>query len=121
MNAIMTIRARTACRMFGKCRIEQIKDKEVLVAKSGGHWGIPDWAEYKYVDFSKENFSTFKVLAYGRGSITLKINENEEISHIEIDSTDFEWKASNCKSIHGIHTLWLFFEGDITVEEFLFD
>lgn len=118
-NAV--IRARSACRMMGKCSIEFEDGREVLVARAGGHWGIPDWAEYKYVNFGEENFSKFKISARGHGSITLKIDESEEISRVNIDSTDFEWKTSPCKSIHGIHTLWLFFNGDVTVDEFLFN
>jgi hypothetical protein len=107
--------------MIGQCRIDQINDKEVLVSKSGGHWGISDWAEYKYIDFGEGSFSTFKVFAKGKGSITLKIDGSEEISHVQINNNDFEWAASKCKNIHGIHPLWLFFDGDITVEEFFFE
>ena len=83
--------------------------------------GIPDWAEYKYVDFGEDALSTFRISARGHGKITLKIDGNREISCVEIDNTDFEWKSSPCKSIHGIHALWLFFDGDVTVEEFLFN
>jgi len=118
-NAV--IRARSACRMMGKCSIELEDGREVLAARAGGHWGIPDWAEYKYVNFGEEKFSKFKISARGHGSITLKIDGSEEISHVNIDSTDFEWKTSPCKSIHDIHTLWLFFNGDVTVDEFLFN
>ena len=121
LDALMPIRARTACRMIGKCRIDQINDKEVLVSESGGHWEISDWAEYKYVDFGNGLCSKFNVLARGKGSITLKTNGNEEISHIKIDGNDFKWQGSACKNIHGIHALWLFFEGDVTVEEFYFE
>ena len=121
LDALIPIRARTACRMIGKCRIDQINDKEVLVSESGGHWGISDWAEYKYVDFGNGLCSKFNVLARGKGSITLKTNGNEEISHIKIDDSNFDWKSSACKSINGIHALWLFFEGDVTVEEFYFE
>ena len=106
--------------MIGKCQIEQINEKEVIVSKSGGHWGISDWAEYKYLNFGERSISTFKVSAQGQGSITLKIDGNEEIAHIQIDNTGFEWKTSPCKNIQGIHTLWLFFDGNVTVEEFCF-
>ena len=121
INARLPIRARTACRMIGKCRIDQINEKEVLVSKSGGHWGISDWAEYKYLDFGEGALSKFQVSAQGQGRITLKIDGNEEISRIKIDNTDFEWETSSCKNTHGIHTLWLFFEGNVTVEEFFFE
>jgi len=121
MNAFLPIRAGTACRMIGKCRIEQIGEKEVLVSKNGGHWGISDWAEYKYLNFGKKIFSSFRVSAKGQGNITLKIDGNEEISHISIDNTDFEWKTAPCKNIQGIHPLWFFFDGNVTIDEFFFE
>jgi len=121
VDARMPIRARAACRMIGKCQIDQIGEKEVLVSKGGGHWKTPDWAEYKYIDFGKENLLAFKVLAKGNGSITLKIDGNEEISRIKIDNSDFEWTTAPCRNIDGTHPLWLFFDGDVTVEEFLFE
>lgn len=121
IKANVPIRARTACRMIGKCHIDQIEDKEVLVSNSGNHWGISDWAEYKFVNFNSGSFSKFKILARGQGSISLRIDGNQEITNIQIDSTDFECHSSTCKKICGIHRLWLFFNGDIAVEEFFFE
>ena len=121
MNAQLPIRARTACRMMGKCRIEQIDDKEVLMSPAGGHWGISDWAEYKYINFGDTKITHFNTLVRGKGSITLCVDGDEEISTIEIDNEAFEWTSSSCKSISGIHPLWLFFKGDLTIEEFYFE
>ena len=121
MNAFLPIRAGRACRMMGKCRIAPIGEKEVLVSQSGGHWGISDWAEYKHLNFGEDFLSTFKVSARGQGSISLKINGNEEISRIQIDNAGFEWKTAPCKNIRGTHALWLFFDGNIAVEEFFFE
>lgn len=121
MNALLTIRARRACRMFGKCRIEQIDDREVLVSRAGGHWGIPDWAEYKYVDFGEKEISAFKILARGKGRITLKIDGCEEIAFVDINSDAFEWSSACCKNVCGVRPLWLFLDGDVTVEEFFFE
>ena len=114
------IRARTACRMM-KCRMEQILDKEVLVSDNGGHWGISDWAEYKYVDFGEQDLSTFRVRAKGQGSITVRLDRSREIARIPIDSDEFEWYTAPCQRAHGVHALRLFFKGKITVDEFVFE
>ena len=121
MNVFLPIRARTACRMIGKCHIAHIDKKEVLVSKGGGHWGISDWAEYKYLNFGEKILSTVKVSAQGKGSISLKTDGNEEISNVQINNPDFAWVTSHCKSIQGIRTLWIFFDGNITIKEFLFE
>lgn len=120
LNALQPIRARSACRMLGKCRIEAADDHEILVAKQGKHWGISDWAEYKYVDFGKNGIKRLRVLAKGRGRITVKIDGNQEISRIEINSDELMWHTEICESVCGIHPLWLFFDGDLFIEEFLF-
>lgn len=124
ISAFSAIRARRACRMMGKVRIEPKDGNEVLVSSAGGHWQVPDWAEYRYIDFGDSDevyLSTFKISASGKGKITLKVNGDEEISSVDIDSNSFEWFSSYCKKICGIRALWLFFEGEVTVEEFFFE
>jgi len=118
------IRARRAYRMMGRCSIELEDNQEVLVARAGGHWNNLDWAEYKYIDFGSSDgapISSLCVLARGKGRITLKIDGNEEISSIDIDSDTFEYPRAWCKDIRGIHSLWLFLEGDLVLEEFYFE
>ena len=124
ISAFSTIRARHACRMIGNCRIEEIDGNEVLVSKKGGHWRTPDWAEYLYIDFGNlESGSplTFKASACGNGKLTLKIDGDKEITSVEINSSSFEKAFSLCKRVQGIHPLWIFLEGDLTIEYFLFE
>ena len=124
MNAYTSIRTRRACRMMGRCSIEQEGESEVLVSRAGGHWRIPDWAEYKYVDFGEPNqpdYTTFNIRARGKGRITVKVDGNEEISCVDIDSIELKSFSAPCKNVSGVRTLWLFLEGDMTIEEFLFE
>ena len=124
INAFSSIEARRACRMIGRCRIEEINGKEVLVSKAGGHWRNPDWAEYRYIDFGiskTTSLSKFKISACGKGKITLKIDGGAEISSSEINSEQPKLLSSSCTNISGIHPLWIFLEGNLTVESFFFE
>ena len=124
MNAGVAIRARRACRLMGRCSIEQEKEREVLVSRAGGHWHLPDWAEYKYVNFGEAEDSchtVFRVLARGNGNITAKVDGNEEVSSISVNNDRLEWIFARCKKVSGVRTLWLFLEGDMTIEEFFFE
>ena len=121
MNARHPIRARRTCRMIGTCRVEQIEDREVLASHSGGHWGMSDWAEYKYINFDEAGFSKFHVLVKGKGSVTLKVDGGCEISSVSLDRDTFAWESSPCENIRGIRALWVFLQGDLTVEEFFFE
>ena len=94
------------------------------MSRAGGHWHMPDWAEYKYIDFGSSDgapISSFCVLARGKGRITLKVDGGEEISSIDIDNDDLKYTSAHCKNISGVRTLWLFLEGDLTIEEFFFE
>ena len=124
LDARTTISARRACRMMReKCHIEIVDGKEVLTVSGNGHWRVPDWAEFKYIDFGNGSapISTFSVSARGKGKITVKIDGDEEISIAEIDSEEFKYVHVPCKDTRGVHTLWLFFDGDISVKEFFFN
>lgn len=124
MCAYESIPARTACRIMGKSFLCPVDEEEVLSVNPDGHWGTPDWAEYKYIDFGTSDGSTvlhFCVLARGKGRITLKIEGNEEISSVEVDSESFEYSRALCKCVQGVHPLWLFLEGDLQVKEFRFE
>ena len=84
---------------------------------------MPDWAEYKYVDFGtpEDTVSTLHICARGKGKITLKVDGNEEISTVDIDSDGFKYVSAPCKKVSGVRALWLFLEGDLTVKEFFFE
>ena len=110
--------------MMKKCYVDQIEDREVLVTKAGGHWHNPDWAEYKYINFDTADggaVSFFRVLARGTGKITVRLDRCEEIASVEINSEDFMQFSAPCKSVRGVHPLWLFLEGDMVIEEFVFE
>ena len=122
--AYESIPARAACRIMGESYIAHVGGKEVLSVSSKGHWNMPDWAEYKYIDFGSSadaHISHFCVLTRGKGRITLKIDGSEEISLIDVDNDAFEYNRAYCKDIRGIHPLWLFVDGDLLIEEFHFE
>ena len=52
---------------------------------------------------------------------TVKVDGNEEISCVDIDSIELKSFSAPCKNVSGVRTLWLFLEGDMTIEEFLFE
>ena len=122
MSAFTPIRARRACRMMAKCHVDQVEDREVLVTGAGGHWHQPDWAEYKYVDFGNNGASslTFRVLARGKGRITVRLEGNKEIAAVEVNGENFVLHSAPCQGAQGVHPLWLFLEGDMVIEEFSF-
>ena len=70
---------------------------------------------------SDSRISHFCVLARGKGKITIKVEGNDEISSIDVDNDSFEHSRAWCKDIHGVHPLWLFLEGDLTIKEFHFE
>ena len=122
ISASKPIRARSACRMIGNCRVERVDEQEVLVSDGKGHWHLPDWAEYKYIEFDKNiEFKTFSAKAKGTGSITVKLEGDEEIATLSVECDSFEYFTSDCKNVSGAHTVWLFFEGNIALSEFLFE
>ena len=110
--------ARAACRMIGKCRIELQENREILVVNSAGHWGNRDWAEYKHLDFGEIAANDFVVVAKGKGRIEVKIENNRSLCAIDIDSCDFEEKFIGIPAVSGIHTVWLFFEGEISLLDY---
>ena len=84
---------------------------------------MPDWAEYKYVDFGapEDTISTLRICVRGKGKIALKVDGNEEIAIVEIDNGDFEYLSAPCKNVVGVRALWLFLEGELTIKEFFFE
>ena len=113
------IPARAACRMMGNCYIELRDSREVLVVKRGGHWGISDWAEYKYLDFGAGGAATASVTAKGKGKITLKTDGDQTLCTLDFDQCDFLPVSANLDAPQGKHTLWMFFEGELEVQKFI--
>ena len=114
------IPARTACRIMLGSHIALDNDREVLISKNSSHWGRPDWAEYKYIGF-EGNEKSFYVNVKGKGKITLKLEQNIELCALEFECASFEKIGTKIPSVSGIHPLWLFFEGDITLLDFGFE
>lgn len=112
------IPARAACRMMGRCMIDRRDGQEVLVAPKGGHWGISDWAEYKYLDFGAGGAATASVTAKGKGKITLKTDGDQLLCTLDFDQCDFLPVSANLDAPQGKHTLWLFLEGELEVKGF---
>ena len=113
-----TIPARAACRMMGRCRVDRDSCGEVLRTFKGGHWGIKDWAEFKYLDFGRGDAERLFVAAKGKGRIEFRIENNLSLGAVEFDNADFEEESFEIPAVGGIHKLWMFFDGDLTVSSF---
>ena len=98
--------------------IELQGEKEVLVSTGKNHWGVKDFAEYKYLDFNLEN--QINVCVLGKGKITAVAEDSNVIATVEFDSSEYAYFASTAKALQGIHPLWLFIEGEFTLSEFYF-
>jgi len=109
------IPARAACRMMGACALALTDGKEALVSKSGGHWFVPDWAEYRYIDFGETPAGKFTASVKGKGKIRLFTEGTKEIGSIDFDREDISSVTAPVSDITGIHTLLLFLEGDFTL------
>lgn len=110
------IPARAACRMMGNCYVTVEDDREVLVKREGGHW-IPDWAEYKYLDFS-EGANALSVTAKGKGRITVRTDGCEHLCTLDVDSAHPAEYTASIPLTSGRRPLWLFLEGDMTLYGF---
>ena len=115
------IPARAACRMIGNCHVAQRDGREVLISEAGGHWGIADWAEYKYIDMLEGDAKTFFVNAKGKGKVTLKMEGDVTLSSIDVDSEEYKKFTGSIQSISGKHSFWLFVEGDMVLTDIGFN
>ena len=120
IDARRTIPARAACRMMGKCYITHNGEREVLISTRGGHWGIADWAEYKYLDFGRGELDGFCAVVRGKGSIILRVDGGETIGVISFDEKNETAVRADIKSITGSRSLYLFLDGDFELKEFYF-
>lgn len=118
IKASSVISARRACRVMKSAYVALQDDKEVLVSTGKNHWGVKDWAEYKYLQFDSEN--QINVCVSGKGKITAVIENNETVATVEFDSSDYTYFSSDSKVLEGVHPLWLFLEGEFTLSEFYF-
>ena len=116
-----TVPARLACRMMGKCCIDQPDGREVLMAKEGGHWRTPDWAEYKYLDFGTRSPKEFSANLRGTGRITVKTTDDQALATLSVATNGVEAaRADLLSAVTGVQPLWLFLEGDFQLLDFSF-
>ena len=118
-DVLACIPARTACRMMGNCYIDHIQGQEVLESQAKRHWGNASWAEYKFLDFGKGEAAFFQISVCGKGKITLKAENNQELCAVSFDNTQFEKVSVPVEKLEGIHAVWLFLEGEFMVKELI--
>lgn len=112
------IPARAACRMMANCCITISDGHEILRVEPRGHWHIPDWAEYKYLDFGDGEKREFCINVKGNGKITVKIDGDRELCTLSFDQEEYTTVCAVIPNTTGVHTLWLFFDGSFEVKEF---
>jgi hypothetical protein len=101
---------------MGNCYVTLEGDREVLVKQNGGHW-IPDWAEYKYLDFA-DGAAALTVTAKGKGKITVRTDGQDPLCVLEVDSAEPAEHTASIPPVAGRHSLWLFLEGEMTLYGF---
>lgn len=121
IDARRTIPARVACRLMGQCYITTHGDREVLLSEGGSHWGQPDWAEYKYIDFGDTDFKEFCLTANGKGSVCVVAEGGAELCSVEFDCDNAQSFTAPIAPIKGKHSLWLILKGKFTLLEFSFN
>ncbi len=117
LNPFDGIPARAACRMMGGCFVTLEGDREVLVSQAGGHWGTPDWAEYKYLNFGN-GATALTVTAKGKGRITFRAEGISNLCTVEIDTAEPAEFTAPIPTLTGRRPLWLFLEGEMTLYGF---
>jgi len=111
IDATQVIDAAIACRMKGNCHITPDNagiNGEVLAGCGGGNWK-EDWAEYKYLDFSK-GVNSLEINAKGKGKIRIVTENYTVLGEMEIDSADYTYYNAAIKEVSGIKPLWLLFD-----------
>lgn len=117
LNPYDGIPARAACRLMGGCYVTLQGDREVLIAKKGGHWGTPDWAEYRYLDFG-DGASALSATVKGKGRITFRAKGKTDLCVLEFDTEEKQELTATVTNLSGRRPLWLFFEGDFILYGF---
>ena len=121
INARSEIRASWACRMMKECYIALENDRRILKNCGAGHWGVSDWAEYKYIDFA-DGVSKVSVKVRGKGKITFKTENGNTLGSVAFDSHEFETVSAKISSVEGVHPLWLHLsDGNFDVDSFTFE
>lgn len=118
INARNAVPARAACRMMANCFITDSTDGEVLLVKPEGHWSVPDWAEYKHLDFGDTAADRIVFTVKGTGDIIIRIDGNAEIGKISVNTENYATVSAPLKRVTGIHPLWLFFHGSMEIKSF---
>lgn len=112
------IPARAACKLMRHSYITVQDGGEVLKVLNEKHWGVPEWAEFKYIDFGDGTKDTFCVKVKGCGSITVKTEGNQVLCKMSFDHKDYQTASATIPSTAGIHRLWLSFDGAFDIKEF---
>lgn len=115
LRARSVIPARAACRLMGSCYIGVSDGQEILLTKNGKHWGVPDWAEYKYIDFGSGEASEFFATVKGRGKIRLLVEQSKQLCELEFDCDKYEKVSAQIPSVCGVCAVYLFFEGEFAL------
>lgn len=121
LDAAKPIPARSACRMMRNTAVNIENGKEMLFSPGGSYWVIPDWAEYKYINFGEVGFSKFSIKVKGKGTISVKIEDNHTVCSLELDNSELSYSSTDMETVTGIHTVYLSLDGEFTVEEFFFE
>ncbi|MBR4880759.1 MAG: family 43 glycosylhydrolase [Clostridia bacterium] len=119
IDARRVIPARCACRLMRSAYIITDQGREVVLSTGESHWGVPDFAEYKYIDFGN-GVEELTLRVKGKGKISANIEGSVEIAAAEFDFKDYTAVTVKAKSITGVHPLWLNFTGEFSIMEFSF-
>ncbi len=120
IDAFKPIPARCACRLMQSAYVAFNGEREVLVSTGNNHWGVKDWAEYRYLDFGEGNISAFNFCVSGKGKITVICEDNNEICSLEFDTADYTYVSAPANNLTGVHPIWIFLDGEFTASEFYF-
>ena len=105
---------------MGDCYVTTHGNKEVLLSEGGSHWGQPDWAEYKYIDFGDGGINEFHLTAVGSGSVSVIVEGGTELCSVELDCNSVQGFSAPISPINGVHSLWLILKGKFALRDFRF-
>lgn len=121
MDAYHPIEARRACRLKEHSYITFRGDRELLVSPGRHHWGMPDWAEYKHVDFGDGRATHLTVRARGHGALTVRADGGEVIATLALDADEMRsHEAPLCAKVDGVRVVYLFMDGSMEISDFNF-
>lgn len=115
-----SVPGRCACRMMGSCFVAVRDGHEVLCVQHGKHYGQHDWAEYRQIDFGNRALTEALFRVCGRGSITALAENGSSLCSVVFDCESEQDCKADLSAICGLHTVWLFFEGEFILRSFGF-